>query len=276
VIIDKRVLSHIKKYIPLAPLHNPPAVLGIEACFKLLPKVPQVAIFDTSFHQTIPDYAFTYALPYELYAKFKIRRYGFHGTSHRYVAIEAARKLGKPFNRVKLITCHLGNGCSITAIKNGKSIDTSMGLTPLEGLVMGTRSGDIDPAIIFFLIDKGYKPKEIEELLNKKSGLLGLSGLSNDMRVIEKGIKKGNKRAELAYKVFIYRLVKYISAYMGILGGADAIVLTGGIGENQKMVRRDISRMLRPLLKVFGTKLLVIPTNEELMIAREVLRLVRR
>lgn len=274
VILDNKVLGDIKKYTSLAPLHNPPAVLVIEACIKLLKEVKQIAVFDTSFHQTLPEYAYIYALPYEFYKKYRIRKYGFHGTSHKYVAIEASKILGKPLNRVKLIICHLGNGCSITAIKNGKSIDTSMGFTPLEGLVMGTRCGDIDPAIIFFLINKGYRPGEIETMLNKKSGLLGLSGISNDMRLIVKEYWQGSKRAKLAYEVFIYRLAKYISSYLGILAGCDAIVFTGGIGENQLIVREDIKKLLKTVLKKFKVKVLVIPTNEELMIAKEVLRLV--
>jgi acetate kinase len=275
VIINSKVLNTIKKFSDLAPLHNPPAVLVISECMKRLKSVPQVAVFDTSFHQTIPERAFIYALPYKFYTRYGIRRYGFHGTSHRYVTMEAARRLGKDIKRLKLITCHLGNGCSITAVDKGRSIDTSMGFTPLEGLVMGTRCGDIDPAIIFYLADKGYRPKEIERILNRKSGLLGLSGISNDMRVIEQKMRKGNRRAKLAYEVFVYRLAKYISAYLGILGGADAVVFTAGIGEHQNRVREDIKKILDPVFKKFRTKILVIPTNEELMIATEVLRLLK-
>lgn len=275
VIINSRVLNAIKKFSHLAPLHNPPAVVVISECMKLLKSVPQVAVFDTSFHQTIPERAFVYALPYKFYTRYGIRRYGFHGTSHRYVSMEAAKLLRKDIKKLKLITCHLGNGCSITAIDKGKSIDTSMGFTPLEGLVMGTRSGDIDPAIIFYLAEKGYGLKEIEKILNRESGLLGLSGISNDMRIIEKKMKEGNKRAKLAYDVFIYRLAKYISAYLGILGGAEAVVFTAGIGEHQDMVRKDIKKILAPVFKKFKTKILVIPTNEELMIATEVLRLLK-
>ncbi len=275
VIIDNQVLRVIKKCIPLAPLHNPPAVLAIEAARKLLQDIPQIAVFDTAFHQTIPDYAYTYAIPYDFYRKHKIRKYGFHGTSHHYVAVEAAKILKKPLSKIKIITCHLGNGCSIAAVKNGKSIDTSMGFTPLEGLVMGTRSGDIDPAIIFYLISKGYQIRDIDDILNRKSGLLGLSGISNDMRLIESEIKKGNPKARLAYDVFVYRLLKYIASYVGVLGDLDALVFTGGIGENQRRVRLYIQKNLNPILRKFKAKILVIPTNEELMIARESLRLLK-
>ena len=275
VIINSRVLKTIKKFSHLAPLHNPPAIVVISACMNLLKSVPQVAVFDTSFHQTIPERAFIYALPYKFYTRYRIRRYGFHGTSHRYVTIEAARRLGKDVSSLKLITCHLGNGCSITAVDKGKSVDTSMGFTPLEGLVMGTRCGDIDPAIIFYLAQRGYKLEEIEEILNRKSGLLGISGISNDMRIVEKKMGKGNRRAKIAYEVFVYRLAKYISAYLGILGGADAVVFTAGIGEHQKRVREDVKKILNPVLRKCGTRILVIPTNEELMIAKEVLRLLK-
>jgi len=275
VVIDNKVLKHIKKCSQLAPLHNPPSVLAIEACLKLLKGVPQVAVFDTAFHHTIPDYAYTYAIPYDFYRKYKVRRYGFHGTSHHYVALEAAKILKKPLNKLKLITCHLGNGCSITAIKHGKSIDTSMGFTPLEGLVMGTRSGDIDPAIVFFLIKKGYSYHEVEESLNRNSGLLGVSGVSNDMRMIEKEISKGNKRAYLAREIFIYRLAKYISSYVGILGGVDAVVFTGGIGENSKKIRLAVKKMIKRLLEQFKIKVLIVATDEEIMIAKETLKLLR-
>jgi len=275
VVINSEVLKVIKKFSHLAPLHNPPAIVVISACMKSLKSVPQVAVFDTSFHHTVPPRAFIYALPYKFYTRYGIRRYGFHGTSHRYVALEAARRLGKDISKLKLITCHLGNGCSITAIQGGKSIDTSMGFTPLEGLVMGTRCGDIDPAIIFYLTHKGYKLQEIERILNRESGLLGISGISNDMRIIEKKMREGNKRAKLAYEVFVYRLAKYISAYIGILGGCDAVVFTAGIGEHQKRVRDDIKKMLNPVFKKLGIRIMVVPTNEELMIANEVLRLLQ-
>lgn len=276
VMIDREVLKQVKRCIALAPLHNPPSILAIQACLELMKDVPQVAVFDTSFHHTIPEPAYTYALPYQLYQRYKIRKYGFHGTSHNYVAVEAAKILGKPIGKLKLISCHLGNGCSVTAIKNGKSIDTSMGFTPLEGLVMGTRSGDIDPGIVFFLMEQGYSLSQLKEMLNKKSGLLGLSGISNDMRMIERARRKGNRRAELAYQVFVYRLAKYIASYLGILGGADAIVFTAGIGENQKSVREGVEKILKSLLKKFQIRTLVIPTDEEGMIARETLNLLRK
>ncbi len=276
VIIDSKVLNYIKKCSHLAPLHNPPAVLSIEASIKLLKSIPQIAVFDTAFHHTIPDYAYNYAIPYKFYRQYKIRRYGFHGTSHHYIALEAAKFLNKKIKDTKIISCHLGNGCSITAIKGGHSIDTSMGFTPLEGLVMGTRSGDIDPAIILFLEEKGLSSAEIDNILNRESGLLGVSGVSNDMRTVEKAMLNKNKRATLAYNIFLYRLIKYISAYVGVLEGADAIVLTGGIGENQVRLKRDIKKRLKTLLDKFNVKVLVISTDEELMIAREGLRLLRR
>jgi acetate kinase len=275
VLIDKKVINCIKKYSDLAPLHNPPELLGIKACLELLPKIPQIAVFDTAFHQTIPKYAYIYAIPYKFYKNYGIRRYGFHGISHEYVAEEASHILKKPLSKLKLITCHLGNGCSITCVKKSKVIDTSMGFTPLEGLVMGTRSGDIDPAIIFYLIEKGFSPKKVEEILNKKSGLLGLSGISNDMRTIEEKIKKKNPRAKLTYQVFLYRLLKYISSYIGVLGGCNAVILTAGIGENEKRIKEDIEKNLKPILSKFRTKVLIIPTNEELMIARQVLKLLK-
>lgn len=268
-IIDRKRLLKIKEYSILAPLHNPPAVMVIEECFKHLEDIPQVAVFDTAFHSTMPKQAFFYGLPYSLYEKYGIRRYGFHGTSHQYVAEEAARILKKPLEKLKIITCHLGNGCSITAIKGGKSIDTSMGFTPLEGLVMGTRPGDFDPSIILFLLKRGFTPEKIEELLNKKSGLLGLSGVSNDMRDINEAIKENNPRAKLARDVFVYRVQKYIGAYTGILGGLDALVFTAGIGENQKGIRKRICEGLEFILKKTKARVLVIHTDEEQLIARK-------
>ena len=276
VVINNKVLNYIKKCSHLAPLHNPPAVLSIEASIKLLKNIPQIAVFDTAFHHTIPEYAYSYAIPYKFYRQYKIRRYGFHGTSHNYIALEAAKVLNKKLKETKIISCHLGNGCSITAIKGGRSIDTSMGFTPLEGLVMGTRSGDIDPAIILFLEQKGFSCTEIDKILNRESGLLGISGLSNDMRVIERAMLNKNKRARLAYDIFLYRLIKYISSYVGILEGVDAVVLTGGIGENQLRLRRDIKKRLKFILGKFNAKVLVVSTDEELMIAREGLRLLKR
>ena len=275
VIIDGKVLNYIKRCSHLAPLHNPPAIASIEASIKLLKDIPQIAVFDTAFHHTIPDYAYHYAIPYKFYRDYKIRRYGFHGTSHHYIALEAAKVLKRRLKDMKIISCHLGNGCSITAIKGGHSIDTSMGFTPLEGLVMGTRSGDIDPAIIFFLEERGFSSAQIEEILNRESGLLGISGVSNDMRTLEISMINKNKRSQLAYDIFLYRLIKYISSYIGILGGVDSIVLTGGIGENQVRLKKDINKKLKFMLDKFDAKVITIATDEELMIAREGVRLLR-
>jgi len=289
VIIDENVIKRIEEYIDLAPLHNPHNLAGIKASMKYFPESLQVASFDTAFHTTIPEVAYLYAIPYELYEENRVRRYGFHGTSHRYVARRYAEIVGKGKYEVNVITCHLGNGCSITAVKNGHSIDTSMGLTPLEGLVMGTRSGDIDPGIIFYLEErKGYSVKEINNLLNKKSGLLGISGYSNDFRnLMEK--KDSDKRASLAIEIFCYRLKKYIGSYMAVLGKVDAIIFTAGIGENVPYVReKSLENM-----EMFGIEIdpeknketvgkegkistekskvdvYVIPTNEELAIASD-------
>lgn len=260
----------------LAPLHNPANLAGIEACLRLLKNIPQVAVFDTSFHQTIPDYAYVYGLPYKYYKNFGIRKYGFHGTSHEYVTIESSKKLNKPLNKINLITCHLGNGCSITAVKNGKSIDTSMGFTPLEGVVMGTRCGDIDPAIVLYLQKRlRLSTQRIDDILNKESGLKGVSGVSNDMRLIFKAIKKGKNQAQLALKVFVYRIKKYIGSYLAILGSVDAVIFTAGIGENQSRIRKMICQNLFDNLKI-KPKILVIPTNEELMIARETYSLIKK
>jgi acetate kinase len=233
-----------------------------------------VAVFDTAFHQTIPDYAYTYGLPFHYYTKHRIRKYGFHGTSHEYVAHEAAKILRKPLTRLKIITCHLGNGCSITAVNKGRSVDTSMGFTPLEGLLMGTRCGDIDPALVphIMRIEK-LTAEAAEMMLNKQSGLLGISGISNDMRYLEKEEKKGNQRARLAVNVFIYRIRKYIGAYAAVMGGADAIVFTAGIGENQSYVCQRITRGLFDYFK-HKPKVLVVATNEELMIARQAYKLI--
>ncbi|MFH0802581.1 MAG: acetate kinase [bacterium] len=292
-VIDDKVLDDIRECIPLAPLHNPYNLIGIETSRQLLPDVMHVAIFDTSFHRTIPEKAYIYALPYDLYVKYGVRRYGFHGPSHRFVAERAAVMLGKPLEDIKLITCHLGNGASIAAIDKGRSVDTSMGFTPLEGLVMATRSGDVDPAILLFLMEKeGYFQRDIDNLLNKRSGLLGISAISGSMVDLMKAIEEGNKRAALAVDVFCYRLKKYISAYIGVLGGVDAIVFSAGIGENNSYIRTKAL----DTLSCFGialdenknscargetdistpesaVKVLVIPTNEELMIARETQKL---
>ena len=266
-LIDKNVLRKIKECSQLAPLHNPVNLAGIIGCKKIFPHIPQVAVFDTAFHQSIPEHAFMYPLPIRYYKRYKIRKYGFHGTSHQFVATQAAKVLKKPLNKLKLITCHLGNGCSLTAIDKGKSIDTSMGFTPLEGLMMGTRSGDVDVAAIFYLMGKeNLSTSGMDEILNKKSGILGVSGLSNDFRTLKKAISKGNRRAKLAYEMFIYRLKKYIGAYYFILGRPDAICVTGGIGENSNNIDGIIKR---ELLKMCDrkTKVLIIPTDEELMIA---------
>lgn len=282
--ITPQVIKNIRKLSELAPLHNPPNLKGIEACQHLLPKVPQVAVFDTSFHTTIPKKAFLYALPYECYTKDHIRRYGFHGTSHQYVSQQAIKIVGK---QSKIVSCHLGNGCSVTAIENGKSIDTSMGLTPLEGIPMGTRCGDIDPDIIFHLLKHHRKtPAQIENILLKESGLKGLSGISSDMRVLYQAVRKKNVRAQLTLQIFCYRIAKYIGSYSATMNGLNAIIFTGGIGEKAAYIRRDVCKYLQYLgLKLDNkknahnsliistpkskVKVLVIPTNEEEQIAKE-------
>jgi acetate kinase len=284
-------MAAIEKNIPLAPLHNPANLDGIRVAQELFTGVPQVAIFDTAFHQTIPPHAYHYALPYELYERQRIRRYGFHGTSHKFVATECARLMGKPLEEINLISIHLGNGCSMTAVKNGKSVDTTLGLTPLEGLVMGTRSGDVDPAIHSFLARNCNMDIEaIDEMLNKESGLKGLCGL-NDMRDIHEAIAGGNERAKLALDVQTYRNKKYVGAFMAVLGRVDAIIFTAGIGENDEVVREMTLRGLEPfgivmdldvnnqrikkptLLSAQESRVQIwgIPTNEELAIAREAL-----
>lgn len=275
-IINSKVVKSIEKFVELAPLHNPSALAGIRACSKIFPRISQVAVFDTAFHQSMPDYAFIYGIPYEFYKEYGIRRYGFHGTSHRFVAGRAAEILKKPLNKLKVITVHLGNGCSMAAVSKGKSIDTTMGFTPLEGLLMGTRSGDIDPAIVIYLMEKKkLNTKEMNEILNKQSGFLGISGISNDMRDILSYVKKGNKRAQLALHIFIYKIKKYIGAYAAAMGGLDAVVFTAGIGENMPSIRYKLRRELKP---VFGKKVkyIVIPTNEELLIARDTYRLIKK
>jgi len=295
VVIDDAVLSAIEELIPLAPLHNPANVTGIKVMRDLLPHVPQVAVFDTAFHQTMPPRAFHYALPYDYYQSYGVRRYGFHGSSHRYVAAEASRHLGIPPDRLNLITLHLGNGASATAIEKGKSIDTSMGLTPLEGLIMGTRCGDMDPAVHFYLAKKIGRPvEEIEGILNKESGLKGICGM-NDMREIQDRAKGGDARAELAFEMFCYRIKKYIGAYYAALGSVDALVFTGGIGENSAVVRTRSCEGLSGLgitldeqrnsaatggiseiqAKESRVKILVIPTNEELEIAHQTVELIQ-
>ncbi len=277
----------IEEYYDLAPLHNPPNLSGIRAAKGMMGNIPQVACFDTAFHQSIPKTSYLYALPYEMYEKFKIRRYGFHGTSHRYVSRKASKIMNRDKYDTNFITCHLGNGCSIAAVKNGKSVDTSMGLTPLEGLVMGTRSGDFDPAIIFHLIRKGYKPDELDKIFNKQSGLLGISEISNEVRDLEEQADFGNERATLALDIFAYRIKKYIGSYLAVLNGCDGIIFTGGIGENGIKMRKRILSDLENLginldeeknNGLVGTegeiqannskiKIFVIPTNEEGAIA---------
>jgi len=296
VVLDDDVMKALKDCIEIAPLHNPPNIMGIEACRQIMPDVPMVGVFDTAFHQTMPKEAYIYAIPYEYYEKYKIRRYGFHGTSHKYVAERAAAMLGKPIEELKLITCHLGNGASIAAVKNGKSVETSMGFTPLEGLAMGTRSGDMDPAIIKFLSDKeNLSVAQIDGILNKKSGVLGISGVSSDFRDIEQAAEQGNERAKLALGVFVHKVKKYIGAYAAVMNGVDAVVFTAGLGENSAETRKSICKDMCFLgieldeaknnvrgkeaeLSKDGSKVkvLLIPTNEELMIARDTMKLVSK
>ncbi|MCD5410177.1 MAG: acetate kinase [Clostridiales bacterium] len=296
VIIDDEVKATLEECSELAPLHNPPNLMGIEACEEILPNVPMVGVFDTAFHQTMPKSAYIYALPYELYEKYKIRKYGFHGTSHKYVVNKAATVLGKPLEDLKIVTCHLGNGASLAAIKHGKSIDTSMGFTPLEGLTMGTRCGDIDPAITTFIMEKeSLDTTGLNNLMNKKSGILGISGVSNDFRDVEEAADNGNERAQLALDLFYNRVKKYIGAYAAIMGGIDAVVFTAGLGENSPETREAVCEGLEFLgikidnvkNKVRGkqtvvttddskVKVILIPTNEELMIARDTVALVKK
>lgn len=274
-LIDDDVISSIEKFVPLAPLHNPPSLEGIKSCRKIFRSAPQVAVFDTAFHHSMAEHVYCYGVKYEFYEKYGIRRYGFHGTSHRYVASRAAELLKKPFKELNAITVHLGNGCSAAAVSGGNSVDTSMGFTPLEGLVMGTRSGDIDPAAVTYLMQKeGLDEEGVNDLLNKKSGLLGVSGISNDMRDILKAIDAGDKRAQLAYDVFLYRIKKYIGSYAAVLGRVDAVVFTAGIGENLPAIRDTMQKDLRPLMGK-KTKFLIIATNEELLIAKDTYGIVK-
>ncbi len=295
-LITDEVIEKIKECIPLAPLHNPPNLKGIEVCKKLLPNIPQAAVFDTTFHKDIPPYAYIYGLPYHYYEKYRIRRYGFHGTSHMYVSRKGAELIGKDVRELKIITCHIGNGVSITAVDKGKSVDTSMGFTPAEGLLMGTRAGDMDPAIPLFIMNKtGISPTEMDDIINKKSGLLGVSGVSNDMRDIIAAIKKGETRARLALEIYCYRIKKYIGAYTAALGGLDLLVFTAGVGENNSLIRKEVCKGL----EFFGieldedlnnntigrngiiskensrVKVAVIKTNEELVIAQETARIIK-
>ena len=296
-LVDDEIIDEIDKMSVLAPLHNPPNLKGIRACKRLMPNVPQVAVFDTAFHATMPDYAYTYALPYKYYTDYGVRRYGFHGTSHRYVTTRAQRMLqeeGFDPASTKIITIHLGNGCSMAAVVGGKVVDTSMGLTPAEGLVMGTRSGDLDPAILLYLArELGASPDDIDDLINKKSGLLGITGITSDMRDVEDAAEKGDKKANLALSIFCYRIKKYIGAYAAAMGGVDAIVFTGGIGENSNTVRAKVCDKLEFLgleldLEKNDTlkgpadiskassraRILLVPTNEERAIARETAQVV--
>lgn len=294
VLVAGDVIDQLEECVELAPLHNPANITGIRAFQKILPNVPAVAVFDTAFHQTMPEKTFLYSLPYELYENYAIRRYGFHGISHQYVANRAAELLKRPVQDLRLISCHLGNGASITAIQGGKSMDTSMGFTPLAGVTMGTRTGDIDPAIIPFLVEKTEKSlNEVSELLNKKSGLLGISGISNDLRDIEQAAENGNLRAQLAIDIFVERIRKYIGSYAMQMNGIDAIVFTAGIGENSTLIRSLVLENMEWLGVYFDpskngvrgkeaeltaahspVKAWVIPTNEEVMIAREAMNLV--
>jgi len=293
-LIDEKVVAQLEDLVSLAPLHNPPGLLGIEACKRIMPDTPQVGVFDTAFHQTMPESSFIYGIPYELYTKYGIRRYGFHGTSHRYVVQRAAALMNRPLAELKIITCHLGNGSSITAVDGGKVIDTSMGFTPLEGMIMGTRCGDMDPAIVPFIMEKeGLAIKEINDFLNKKCGFLGVSGISSDLRNIEEAAEEGNARAKLTLDIFYKRIIKYIGSYAAELNGVDAIVFTAGIGENSILMREAVCTKLTYLGLEFDpeannvrgqekeltkpgskVKAFVIPTNEELMIARDTAELV--
>lgn len=270
-LVDAKVIASLKALYKLAPLHNPPNVLGIEGAMKAMPGVPNVAVFDTAFHRTLPPEAYMYALPYELYEKHGIRKYGFHGISHEYVACEAARKLKKPLSKLRLVTCHLGSGASVAAVKGGKSVDTSMGFTPLEGLTMSTRCGDIDPQIpVWLMRELKMTADEIDDLMNRKSGTLGVSG-HKDMRDVIAAAKKGEKRAKLALAMFVYDVVRYVGQYMAAMGGCDAVVFTAGVGERSDEIRKLIMRRLAP----FRLKALVVPTDEEGMIARQAAKLLK-
>lgn len=292
--ITPEVIGKLVECIDLAPLHNPPNLKGIEAMSKLIPGIRQVAVFDTAFHQTMPDYAYMYGLPYSCYEKYGIRRYGFHGTSHRYVSKRACEIIGVPYEKQRIITAHIGNGGSVTAIQNGKSVDTSMGLTPVEGLLMGTRCGDVDAGALSFLINKeGLDYKALSDLINKQSGLLGISGVSSDMRDLEAAMNAGNQRAILAFDVYNYRIKKYVGAYAAVMGGCDILVFTGGVGENQWTTRRRVCENMEYMgLKLDVEKnsglrgeeaiistpdsrvtVMVVPTDEELTIASDTLEI---
>ena len=296
VVIDDEVIKAVEECNDLAPLHNPANLIGIHSCQKIMPGVSMVAVFDTAFHQTMPKKAYLYGLPYEYYEKYKVRRYGFHGTSHDFVSNRAAEILGKKREDLKIIVCHLGNGSSVSAVKNGKCVDTSMGLTPLEGLIMGTRSGDVDPAIISFLADKeGLSADQVIDICNKKSGVLGLSdGLSSDFRDLGNAAEEGNEKAATALETWSYRVAKYVGAYAAAMNGVDVIAFTAGVGENNFLARKQVASYLGYLGVTIDDKenekrgeeviistpdskttVMVVPTNEELAIARETLRLVK-
>ena len=291
-IIDGKVKQALEMCTPLAPLHNPPNIIGIEACEKIMPGIKQVAVFDTAFHQTMPAKAFMYGLPYKYYAEKKIRKYGFHGTSHKFVSQQAAALLGKKPEELKIITCHLGNGSSVTAVDGGKSVDTTMGFTPLDGTIMGTRTGSMDPAVVTYLADEGLDSKQINTLMNKESGVYGVSGVSSDFRDLTEAAKNGNSRAALALDMFSYQVKKYIGSFAAAMGGVDTVVFTAGVGEHDAETREAITEGLEFLgIKIdkaknnnndtdisaegATVKTLVIPTNEELMIAKETLELVK-
>lgn len=296
VLITPDVIKKVKEAYSVAPLHNPANVTGIEAVESLIPSVPQVAVFDTAFHQTMPAKAYMYALPYDLYEKYGVRRYGFHGTSHRYVSKRACEFLGLPYEKQRIITCHIGNGGSITAIRDGVSVDTSMGLTPTEGLMMGTRSGDVDPGALIYIMEReNLDAAGLSKLVNKQSGVLGVSGKSSDMRDIEEAILKGDDKAKLALEMYEYRIIKYIGAYVAVLGGVDVIVFTGGVGENQISTREAICKQFAYLGVTFDEEanktrgkeieisgkdskvhVVVIPTDEEMMIAQDTAKIVSK
>ncbi len=296
VLINHEVIAALQECVPLAPLHNPANLMGIEAMTEVLPNVPQVGVFDTAFHQTMPSHAYMYGVPYHYYEKYRVRRYGFHGTSHYYVSRRAAELLGKPVDHLKIVTCHLGNGSSVTAVKNGHSIDTSMGFSPLPGVIMGTRCGDVDPTLLFYLAEQeGLDAKALSHILNKESGIQGISGVSSDLRDVEEAAAAGNSRAKLAEEMLYYGIRKYVGAYAAAMGGIDALVFTAGIGENSIAAREKVCAGLEFLgigidaekNKVRGKEriisaddarvsVLVVPTNEELVIARDTKRIIDR
>lgn len=294
VLISEEVIKKVEECVDLAPLHNPSNLIGIRAVEKLMPTIPQVAVFDTAFHQTMPPKAYIYGLPYSYYLKYSIRRYGFHGTSHRYVSRRACEILGVPYEHQRIITAHIGNGASISAIKNGRSIDTSMGMTPVDGLLMGTRAGEIDPGVLTFISEKEHlRASEISDLLNKQSGVLGVSGVSSDMRELEEAVQAGNERAILAKEMYNYRIKKYVGSYAAVLGGLDILVFTGGVGENQWGTRSEVCRNMEFMgIKLDESKnigvrgkemiisepdspvtVIVVPTEEELMIAMDTIQI---